>query len=166
MGVKTDTNPLHHDKLLLDAVHVQNFDIQTISVPSGVVVSLDFDNDSPPFEDAVIEYDYGGLYDDAQSSRITFKKAGLYIVKFRIHWAFNNVGSYRGVYIYKNGGYVTGSSPEPHQSASWYQETSLPMKLAVNDYIEIKLYQDSGNNINVDYGYYYLGLWATMLREV
>ena len=168
MGLKSDTNPLHHDKTIinLDACHVYNWTRSGVTIPNGSISLLDFDNDNSPYNDAIEEYDYGDIYQHTASERITIKKSGLYMVTARIYWSGNSNGTFRGLYIYKNGSFVSGEAPPPLNNLPFHQSIILQLKLDVGDYITMSCYQNSGSNLDVSYGWYFEGLWVVCLKSV
>lgn len=158
MGVKADTNPLHHDKIVIDAVHVYpNYIFPTTS--GGYWV--DWRND------AYNPYDYGDLWDTAQSTRITIKKDGLYLIHISGYWAASAAGAWRAIYLYVNGVFHSylANSAAPTAALPIIQTFSRIAKLSVNDYLTVFLYQDTGGNLNFDANGPGYGIWATMLRE-
>ncbi len=163
MGVKTDTNPLHHDKMIIDAVHIDS-GVSYYSVPNNSTFLIDW---GPGPTSADVEYDYGGLFSETNSDRITIKKAGLYLIVFKGYWSSNAGGSYRCMYIYKNGVFYNYVCTAHALINITLPQTFIqPMVLNVNDYIDVRVYQNSGGALNFACGSTYLGLWVTLLREI
>jgi hypothetical protein len=144
-----------------DAVHVRDNATGLWPVPNTTIYTLDWG------VDAQVEYDYGGLFSTGASSRVTIQKAGLYLLFTNVLFTANATGSYRCTYVYVNGTLKKYECNAFSLVARDFNQTCITsLKLAVNDYIEIKVYQDSGGVLNVTARMIYDGLWMTMLREV
>lgn len=97
-------------------------------------------------------YDTDTIHDTVtNNSRLTCKTAGKYRITANVQWAANGTGS-RGVYIRLNG--VTPIAYELIATASTtlktIQEVTTVYDLAVNDYVEMVVYQNSGGALNAE----------------
>lgn len=95
------------------------------------------------------DWDTDAIHDNAtNNTRLTCKTAGKYGVWANIHWATSASGS-RGLGVLINGitvhsfNYPAASTLDPEVGA--YCE----VQLAVNDYVEIQVYQNSGGALNL-----------------
>ena len=110
-----------------DGARVYNSADLTIS--TGVETALTFNSE---------RYDYGGLHDPASNpSRLTAKKAGVYIITASILWASAAAGA-RGLYLKLNGTTLLAQEFEMHATTGYCgQAIVTTFKLAVNDYVEV-----------------------------
>jgi hypothetical protein len=102
-------------------------------------------------------YDTNAFHDNStNNSRLTVPsgKAGKYLLSANTAWR-NNATGQRTMYIYKNGTTLLNAVTIPGVSASIdvYATTSYVADLAVGDYVEMQVYQNSGGNLDV--------LWET-----
>lgn len=101
-------------------------------------------------------YDQDGLgtstmHDNAtNNSRLTAKVAGKYRISANISFAANATG-YRRVFLRINAGDLIAATSAPANSVSMdtYLVCACDYDLAVNDYIEVRVEQNSGGNLNV-----------------
>jgi len=80
------------------------------------------------------------------TSRITIPSglAGKYLVQAKLSWNTENVTGRRGLTIYKNG---TGAHNVAYAGTTYTGgDMSVVMDLAVSDYIQVYVYQNSGSN--------------------
>ncbi len=93
-------------------------------------------------------YDTDSMHDDAVSnSRITCKTAGKYIAIADMYWKPSSVGT-RHMEFYLNGnaqGAYSLLNNNGTTGVAW--SASCIYNLAVNDYVEVKVYQDSGGDL-------------------
>lgn len=87
----------------------------------------------------------------SNTSRLTAKTAGKYQVTGLVWFAWNATGQ-RSLYVYKNGT-VHGQVSENYNtaSASTMLNITIEIELAVDDYVELYAYQNSGGNLDVRY---------------
>lgn len=87
----------------------------------------------------------------SNTSRLTAKTAGKYQVTGLVWFGWNATGQ-RSLYVYKNGT-VHGQVSENHNtaSASTMLNITIEIELAVDDYVELYAYQNSGGNLDVRY---------------
>lgn len=94
-------------------------------------------------------YDTNAYHDNStNNSRITIPsgKAGYYLVTAGGQWELNSAGR-RELYLHKNGSSIAGNEVTANAAAYPTNALSVPVLLAVGDYLEIKLYQSSGGNL-------------------
>jgi hypothetical protein len=96
-----------------------------------------------------VEFDTGGLYDPANATRLTAPTDGIYLVTFNMRW--NTVsGGQRYTDIYLNNTRIICQSAQMSQTG----ETAVPssistiIKLSAGDYVETRLYQESGVQVS------------------
>lgn len=121
---------------------VYNSAAQTIGDASWT--ALTFDSEA---------YDTDGMHSTStNTSRLTCVTAGKYLVHGQVTFAANATGS-RWVAIKKNGTfYVNESRPNAGSSSTVVFHVDLLVDLAVNDYVELFVFQTSGGNLNVNGG--------------
>ena len=96
------------------------------------------------------KYDYDAIHDNTtNNSRLTCKTAGLYTITASIQFASNSSGS-RAILILLNGTTIIGgdqrdASPDIATTCN----VSVDYPLAVNNYVEVQVYQNRGGNLNV-----------------
>jgi hypothetical protein len=97
-----------------------------------------------------------GMHDNVtNNSRLVCVKAGIYSVAAQVTWAANNSGR-RVAQITKNGegggGTFQLSTATPGlggTAVAFDQNVAGPVRLAVGDYLEVTVYQNSGGNLSV-----------------
>ena len=88
------------------------------------------------------------------TSRITIPagKAGFYLISGQINYASNATGVRHGN-IYKNGSLLSAAWLMGATNGDWTGgSVSQIVELAVNDYVELFAYQNSGGNLNINGG--------------
>ena len=86
------------------------------------------------------------------ADRITITQAGQYIVSAQVQWASNGTGS-REAFIRINGGTIfLDTYVVPNSSDLTSVAMNTIKTFAVNDYIEIRWFQNSGGSLNVNAG--------------
>lgn len=95
-------------------------------------------------------FDTDTIHDTAtNNSRLTCKTAGKYLVFAHVQWA-SGAGTYRQTNLFLNGATNIAIVIGPPSSGNvTYQHVSTVYDLAVNDYVEIIVQQDSGGALNV-----------------
>ena len=109
-------------------------------------------------------YDYSGLHDTASNqTRITVTRKGLYLFGGYVAFAASAAGGRRNVAVAVNGTSVSinGQTALPTALGVDLSVTTM-LQLAANDYVELRVYQDSGGALNVTVA----RLWLTYLHEV
>ncbi len=97
------------------------------------------------------EFDTDTIHDNSSSSgRLTAKLAGKYIATCSIRWASNSTGG-RLATIKKNGTTNVSEHSQYNLSGNHLLLTGSPVivSMAVNDYIEVEVFQDSGGDLDV-----------------
>lgn len=95
------------------------------------------------------EWDNDAIHDNAtNNTRLTCKTAGKYGVWANIHWATNASGS-RGLGVVVNGIAVHSFNNPAASTIDPATGAYCELQLAVNDYVEIQVYQNSGGVLNV-----------------
>lgn len=129
------------DALGVDTPHAFLRATANQSIPTGVwtAVNLDTEDDDT----------HGGHSTVTLTSRYTATVAGDYRVQGRGSFASNATGS-RGVRIAKGGTAVPGSGNYKQTNAvnSWADIGSCDVHLAVGEYVEVHVSQDSGGALN------------------
>jgi hypothetical protein len=100
---------------------------------------------------AASEYeDTDSLHGSTNTSRVTVNKAGLWLVSGIVSFAINATG-HRDVKITVNGADVAFGSnlPVVSNNAPSRLPFSQILSLAVNDYVEIFVYQSSGDSLDL-----------------
>ena len=98
------------------------------------------------------QYDTDTIHDNVtNNSRLTCKTAGKYLIIGRVWWEQNNTG-HRLMLIRKNGGTIIADfNIDPPSDANNYcmMQICLIENLSVNDYVELRVCQDSGGNLDI-----------------
>lgn len=83
------------------------------------------------------------------TSRYTCKVAGTYDINAHGGFAANSTG-HRGVRIHKNGSLVNGSATYFQTTTAdvWSSSAYAKISMAVGDYVEVYVIQDSGGSVN------------------
>ena len=98
-------------------------------------------------------FDTDGFHDNStNNSRITIPagKAGKYLFTAKAMWLVNSGGGIRFIQLTKNGTDITGdNNVTPNANFGVTSQVNQVFNLAVSDYIEAKIYQDSGGALSV-----------------
>jgi hypothetical protein len=86
----------------------------------------------------------------ANNKRVTCKTAGLYNITAGA--SFGSGSGSRVMYVKKNGSVYLGTDMKGSTTLGSALNLSLNVPLAVGDYIEVALYQDSGASVNTSGG--------------
>ena len=110
------------------------------SIPDATYTTISFDTEV---------YDYGNMIDIAgYPTRITIPADGIYYVSLALLWQVNATGR-RDTYILVNGSTAPlYKSDVPSATQSTTQLHSGGIKLSQWDYLELKVYQNSGGALN------------------
>ncbi|MFV2094817.1 hypothetical protein ACFHW1_04910 [Micromonospora sp. LOL_014] len=86
-------------------------------------------------------------------SRYTATVAGFYRVEARVQWEFDTTGR-RMAWLWLNGSSVVGSRQidEPGTNETWCTPTAATVQLSVGDYVEVRVAQTSGGDLDVQGG--------------
>lgn len=116
------------------------------SIPNNTVTIMNFNSET---------YDTDSIHDNAtNNTRLTCKTAGDYSIGADIIWATNGVGN-RLLQALLNGTTVIWDTGIVNLGAGYQSRQgflTLPRTLAVNDYVELRVYQDSGGALSIDIG--------------
>jgi hypothetical protein len=134
---------------IIDACRAYAANNQTIVTSGWRLVALGSEN-----------FDTNTMHDlSTNNSRITIKKAGLYILSGLVSWFDGTgAGTLRGIAIFLNSASIAESQYRATNYAGGF--VSTPYLLAVNDYVELYAYQDSGGNLDARGGSNYTFLSA------
>lgn len=112
------------------------------SISSGVSTALAFNSE---------RYDTDTIHDTStNNSRLTCKTAGVYQITGHVEWAANATG-YRNAVIRIGGSTEIANQLVPAMTGGIVtgQTVTATYTLAVNDYVELVVSQNSGSSINV-----------------
>ncbi len=128
-------------KRTADFLELERTANQTIS--NNTFTNIDWQQEDSASGEGTNWDDIGG----ANPDRITVTEAGIYHIVFQARWASNSTG-HRQLIIRKNGT-VRALIREP---ASTFERRQVvrTIKLAANDYIECRVHQNSGGNLDID----------------
>lgn len=98
-------------------------------------VSEEFDTDN--YHDLVVN-----------PSRFTIPSAGYYMYGAFVDWG-TGPNNKRDIYLYKNGVQSSGDTARAVPTGGVLQTTSSMYSLLAGDYIELKVLQDNGGNVNI-----------------
>ena len=96
-------------------------------------------------------YDSQGEFDEITNYRFTAKKAGYYLVIGTVYWDTFTDQCRLMALFFKNGAAGTWNTIRASDTSYISNTVSDIMYLAVNDYIELMAYQDSGANVEIRY---------------
>ena len=118
------------------------------SIPTGAVTALAFNSER--FDQA------GGVaathHDNVtNNSRLACLYAGIYLIDISYEWAASNAGTVRDVNLRLNGATTIATDRKlPVATVTQNGGISRIYQLAVNDYIEVAVYQDTGAGLNMN----------------
>lgn len=115
----------------------------TQSISSGAWTAISFDSE---------RFDTDSMHESVtHPTRITFNTAGKWMVAGNYQIAANGTGT-RWIAIYPNGSSTALAQFGPNPGTASFDarmNVALIHDFAVNDYIELQVYQDSGGNLNI-----------------
>jgi len=112
------------------------------SIPQNTLTMVTWDSE---------EYDTDDMHDNVtNNSRITFKTAGKYSILVQSEWGINSTG-FRFMDIMKNGVDSIARVRDQADNASEHN-IAFVGEFAVNDYIELQVFQDTGGNLDFESG--------------
>ena len=103
------------------------------------------------FSTATVIVDNDNMYDSAVSiSKLIIKTAGIYLIEINAKYEANSNGT-RNMSIIKNDTvYVVSDSFSPPDGVSMYsRKINCILNLDVNDWIEMRVFQSSGDTLNI-----------------
>ncbi|MBI2885248.1 MAG: hypothetical protein HYY15_03640 [Candidatus Omnitrophica bacterium] len=122
-------------------VSVRAYNSNAVSVPNNTELALPFDSEV---------YDTGDLHSTATSAtRLVAKTAGKYLILGNVNWA-GYAGGVRNLTVRVNGATDVASMNLPGSAVSGQMFIVAHYTLAVNDYVELFVYQDSGAARNIN----------------
>lgn len=155
---ETDWNTYVRDNglFLHDPPAVRAYNNANLSIPASTVTTLTFNQER--FDDPD-----NPMHDTStNTSRITCKVAGLYLIG--CHVSFNSIadGFMTQVFFRLNGATILGAHEHTTTDTQFEQHNCITLyKLAVNDYVEVRVQQTSGAAVNVlALGNYSPEFWA------
>jgi hypothetical protein len=123
-------------------VRARVFNTAATTLTTGVTATLSFDSE---------RYDTDSIHDTAiNPSRLTCQTPGLYSITGHVRFASNATGI-REISILINGSVVIAIQDVPAlNGAVTIMSISTQYELALSDYVELRAFQNSGGNLNVD----------------
>jgi hypothetical protein len=97
-------------------------------------------------------YDNQNEFDITNNYRFTPKKSGYYLVIAQVHWGSSVDQTHHAICTVVNGVAVDSSRKRSSGTGYFTQECHDIVYLTPNDYLELYVYQNSGGNINIEYG--------------
>lgn len=95
-------------------------------------------------------FDNDGLHSTVtQNSRITIQKDGRYRLTAAVSFAGNNTGSRKISFLLNGATESVRSQQGPGTSADYYADAEWTTSLVAGDYIEVRVQQGSGGNLNI-----------------
>lgn len=111
------------------------------SVNSGVWTATTFDNS--------LRDNYNGHSNSVNPSRYTAQVPGVYKINGGGGWVTNATGSGRGADVYKNGSiYTAGAAVVGNSGVSHVTPVGIDVIMAIGDYVELFVWQNSGGALN------------------
>lgn len=112
------------------------------SIGNAAAATLNFNSER---YDSHVQHDTS-----TNNERLTCKTAGRYRITAHAAWAANATGA-RQIFIRLNGTTLIAGQSGASTGGSIGTETSISTTydLALNDYVEVRVYQDSGGSLNV-----------------
>jgi hypothetical protein len=98
------------------------------------------------------DFDIQGEFDSTTNYRFTAKTAGIYVGGAAAVISIAADGALLGISIYKNGQAATDNYTTPGATGDAGVGTPFAIQLAVNDYLEMYVYQGSSGSLNLAYG--------------
>lgn len=138
-----------------ELIEITKIDISTLLLDEGARVynsaNLSIADNTPTIVTYDTErFDDGDLFSLANPSRLTAKKTVPHIITFNGSWEDSAVG-YRAFEILLNGATVIARHVEEADAASKTEfEVATIYKLTVGDYVEARVYQNSGGALNLE----------------
>jgi hypothetical protein len=131
-----------YTQTLAQAIWARAYHSTTQSIPNNTTTALSFNTD---------RYDTDTIHDPVtNNSRLTCKTAGVYSIVANVGFASNATGA-RNVNILLNGTAVIASILSPAINGLVTRLiVSTQYPLAVNDYVEVFAFQNSGGSLNTE----------------
>jgi hypothetical protein len=106
------------------------------------------------------DYDTAGFWAVGQPTRLTIPVTGYYSVFAKVYYVFNATGS-RWATIFKNNTTIRGEQSQMAITTASYQtlvSTAIEDLLVAGDYLELRVHQNSGGNLNIERGASFFGI--------
>ena len=110
------------------------------SIPSGAWTKVNFDASWFDVQSEI----------DLTNHRWTATKWGRYFIRVKAYFATNSTGQ-RGIRITRNGDLIGVSEMKTHghSNVETYLQTAILWEYNAGDYLEVEVYQNSGDNLNL-----------------
>ncbi len=136
--------------------HILN--TENILVPPAVRVTLA--SSTRANGDSTVSWTSAATYDtepsgdkmhstSSNSSRLTIRTAGIYLVNGGGNWGVSATGNLRSVNILRNGSFLSGNGSARNQFDGAQVTTTLVIDCAVGDYFEMQTGQNTGGNLGM-----------------
>lgn len=132
---------LDNDGVMVPSVGARVYNSASLTIPNGSWTALTFDSE---------RYDTDTIHDTVtNNSRLTCKTAGKYVM-FGTFFFAADATERRAIGIYLNGTtWISWSQLSATPSGVWAATVSCIYKLAVNEYVELKAWQNTGGDLVV-----------------
>lgn len=112
------------------------------SIPNNTWTTLDFNSE---------RYDTDTMhYPVVNSSRLTCKTAGKYIISINVRFPASGANA-QGLLMWLNTtNYICYTQFTKATAGSWYMTQTTIYQLAVGDYVEVQVFQNSGGALNIE----------------
>jgi hypothetical protein len=133
---------LEREELIRYSARVYND--ANISIPTGAVTTLTFNSE---------HYDYGDLHSTvANTSRLTAPTGGIYYIAGHITFNASAVGR-RQLYLFQDGAtYINITGQDASAAGNTFMSIDTKCYLSSGSYVELRVYQDTGGNLDVVLG--------------
>lgn len=132
---------ISHSKISVPSAHVYHSANQSIN--NSATTTLAFNSE---------RFDTDTMHDTVtDNSRLTCRTAGVYLITVSVEWAASAGGTIRLISLLLNGTTNLGFNGLPALGAGTTVNHAVTAiyQLAVNDYVEVQVFQDSGGALNV-----------------
>ena len=128
-------------------IYARVYNNANINISTGTWTTLTYNSE---------RWDPQGMHSTVSNTgRLTAVRAGWYVITGSVEFAANTTG-YRGILIRKDGGAVIGYELYPAtQSGTTRLSVTTQYYLAAGEYVEYRVYQNSGGDLDVTSSVYY-----------
>lgn len=99
------------------------------------------------------DYDTDGIHDNVtNNSRLTCQTAGKYTITASISFDANNTGDRSAAFVLNGTTSISGQRVLPSNNGYTMLTPVVIYDLSVSDYVEVRVYQNSGGALNVVFG--------------
>lgn len=127
---------------IVQPVGARVYNSVNLTIPNATWTPLTFDSERFDEPDGDIHSTV------AETSKLVCRIAGTYVFFGGVRWSSSDVGV-RLCWIYLNGTTPIGFQNRRPAGVEWLTISSI-YKLAVGNWVELQVYQDTGGNLNVD----------------